>query len=137
LVLPTAINLLAAFFILKLFYRESFHGEALVHVRQELRDPRLARLACLSLILIILLVLLKITLVFALPQVNFRLTWIALIAAAPILLFSPRRFSILVTWTGARWYSSRPCSCSWKVSGIRDFSSRCWRDGIRTLLRWA
>ena len=95
LALPTAINLLAAFFILRLFYRGSFHGEALVHVRQELRDPRLARLARLSLILIILLVLLKITLVFALPQVNFRLTWIALIAAAPILLFSPRRFSIL------------------------------------------
>ncbi|MEW6330694.1 MAG: anion transporter [Pseudomonadota bacterium] len=95
LALPTAINLLAAFFILKFFYRESFHGEALVHTRQELRDPRLARLARLSLILVILLVLLKITLVFALPQVNFRLTWIALIAAAPILLFSGKRFSIV------------------------------------------
>ena len=95
LALPTAINLLAAFFILKFFYRESFHGEALVHVRYELRDPPLARLARLSLILIILLVMLKIALVFVLPQVNFRLTWIALMAAAPILLFSRKRFSIL------------------------------------------
>jgi Na+/H+ antiporter NhaD/arsenite permease-like protein len=95
LALPTAINLLAAFFILKFFYRESFHGEALVHVRHELRDPRLARLARLSLILVILLVLLKIALVFVLPQTNFRLTWIALIACAPILLFSPRRLAIL------------------------------------------
>lgn len=95
LALPTAINLLAAFFILKFFYRESFHGETLVHLRQELRDPQLARLARLSLILVILLVLLKIALVFALPQVNFRLTWIALIACAPILLFSPRRLVIL------------------------------------------
>ncbi|MBI3569988.1 MAG: anion transporter [Gammaproteobacteria bacterium] len=95
LALPTAINLLAAFFILKLFYRESFHGEALVHTREDLRDPRLARLARLSLILIIVLVCLKVALVFTLPRVNFRLTWIALIAAAPILLFSTKRFSIL------------------------------------------
>lgn len=95
LALPTAINLLAAFFILKLFFHESFHGEALVHTRQELRDPGLARLARLSLILMILLVFLKIVLVFTLPGFDFRLTWIALIAAAPILLFSPRRYSIL------------------------------------------
>lgn len=95
LALPTAINLLAAFFILKFFYHESFHGEALVHTRQEMRDPRLARLARLSLILMILLVFLKIALVFTLPGFDFRLTWIALIAAAPILLFSAKRFSIL------------------------------------------
>lgn len=100
LALPTAINLLAAFFILKFFYRESFHGEVLVHVRQELRDPRLAQLARLSLVLMMLLVCLKITLAFTLPQMNFRLTWIALIAAAPILLFSAKRYSILrhVDW---------------------------------------
>ncbi len=95
LALPTAINLLAAFFILKFFYRGSFHGKALMHARQELHDPRLARLASLSLILIILLVCLKVVLVFSLPQIDFRLTWIALIAAAPILLFSAKRFSIL------------------------------------------
>lgn len=95
LALPTAINLLVAYFILKLFYREGFHGEALVHVRHELRDPHLAYLARLALILIVLLVGLKVAASFLLPQANFRLTWIALIAAAPVLLFSPRRLSIL------------------------------------------
>lgn len=95
LALPTVINLFAAFFILKFFYRESFHGETLVHARQELRDKSLARLARFSLMLIVFLVAVKVILVFTMPQINFRLTWIALIAAAPILLFSTKRFSIL------------------------------------------
>ncbi|MBI3777370.1 MAG: anion transporter [Gammaproteobacteria bacterium] len=94
LALPTAINLFAAFFILKFFYHESFHGEALVHVRQELRDKALARLARFSLLLIVLLALTKVVLVFVLPRIDFRLTYIALIAAAPILLFSPKRWTV-------------------------------------------
>lgn len=95
LALPTVINLLAAFFMLKFFHRESFHGEALVHVRQELRDRHLARLARLSLGLIVLLVSAKVVLVFTMPQIDFRLTWIALIAAAPILLFSTKRWHVV------------------------------------------
>ncbi|MHB8623912.1 MAG: anion transporter [Sulfuricaulis sp.] len=95
LALPTAFNLLVAFFILKFFYYESFHGEALVHVRPELRDRQLARLARLSLIVIVLLVTAKAVLAFMLPRINYRLTWIALFAAAPILLFSPKRWSIV------------------------------------------
>jgi Na+/H+ antiporter NhaD/arsenite permease-like protein len=94
LALPTVISLVAAFFILKLFYRESFHGESLVHVQQDLRDQPLARLARLSLLIIILLVAVKVALIFAMPQFDFRLTWIALIAAAPILLFSPKRWQV-------------------------------------------
>jgi len=95
LALPTVISLLAAFFILKYFYRESFHGDALVHVRHDLRDKPLARLARVSLILIILLVVVKVALVFTMPQIDFRLTWIALIAAAPILFLSPKRWRIV------------------------------------------
>ncbi|MHB8743231.1 MAG: SLC13 family permease [Sulfuricaulis sp.] len=95
LALPTAINLLVAFFVLKFSYHESFHGGALVHVRPELRDRHLARLARLSLIVIVLLVTVKAVLAFTLPRINYRLTWIALLAAAPILLFSPKRWYIV------------------------------------------
>lgn len=95
LALPTAINLLAAFWILKFFYRESFHGEALVHVRQELRDQALAHLARFALLLMIFLVAVKVVLAFVAPSLDFRLTWIALIAAAPILIFSPKRWRIV------------------------------------------
>ena len=100
LALPTVISLFAAFLILKYFYHESFHGKALVHVRHDLRDKPLARLARLSLILIVLLVAVKVTLVFTMPQADFRLTWIALTAAAPILIFSPQRWRIVrhVDW---------------------------------------
>src|SRR3972149_2610635 len=96
LALPTVISLLAAFFILKFFYHESFHGDALVHVRHDLRDKPLARLARLLLILIMLLVGVEVALVFTMPQIDFRLTCIALIAAAPILFLSPKR------WRGVR-----------------------------------
>ncbi|MBI3546177.1 MAG: anion transporter [Gammaproteobacteria bacterium] len=95
LALPTLINLFAAFFILKFFYRASFHRQALVHAPPKLQDAGLARLARWSLLLIIGLSLSKILLVFIWPTLDFRLTYIALISAAPILLLSPKRARIL------------------------------------------
>ena len=97
---PTLLNLLAAFFILKFFYRQSFHRHELVHAPPKLHDVSLARLARVSLLLIIFLSLAKILLVFVLPTLDFRLTYIALISATPILLFSSQRGRILrhVDW---------------------------------------
>jgi Na+/H+ antiporter NhaD/arsenite permease-like protein len=101
LLLPTLVNLLAAYCLLRLFYRSEFRDELLVHEDAPLRDPALARLAKLSLWLVLVLVVLKV----ALTQVDlgseFRLTYIALAAAAPILLFSPKRAAVLhgVDWT--------------------------------------
>ena len=92
---PTLLNLLAAFFILKFFYRQSFHRHELMHAPPKLHDAALARLARLSLLLIIFLSLAKILLALAMPTWDFRLTYIALISAAPILLWSPRRGRIL------------------------------------------
>ena len=62
---------------------------------QALRDNSLARLARLSLALIVLLAVAKMIMVFAMPQITFSLTAIALIAAAPIMLFSPQRWRVL------------------------------------------
>lgn len=100
LIVPTVINMMIAFFMLKRFYRESFHGDTLVHVRHELRDPTLARLARFSLALLIILLLVKVTLAFFDTGFDFRLTWMALIAAAPVLLFSRQRWHVLrhVDW---------------------------------------
>ena len=95
LALPTLINLFAAYFILRFFHRESFHGESLVHTRAALRDKKLARLARLSLILLALLVAAKIVLVFLATNIEFPLTYIALLSAAPILLFSPKRWHVV------------------------------------------
>jgi len=108
LALPTAINLVAAFLVLKLVYRESFHGEALVHVRQELRDRPLAGLARMALVSLVALALLKVALAFLAPALDFRLTWIALAAAAPILLFSPQRWRILrhIDWRTLAFFAA-------------------------------
>jgi Na+/H+ antiporter NhaD/arsenite permease-like protein len=95
LTLPTLINLGVTYWFLKRYYHESFHGERLVHVRAEFRDPALAGLARLALCLLVALVAVKIALVFFGLGHAFRLTYIALAAAAPLLLFSPRRAELL------------------------------------------
>lgn len=95
LALPTLINLILTFWFLKAYYRESFHGETLVHVREEFRDKRLAHLSRIALIVLVALVAAKIALVFVEAGSTLRLTYIALAAAAPILVFSSRRWEIL------------------------------------------
>ncbi|MGC8817205.1 MAG: anion transporter [Candidatus Hadarchaeum sp.] len=95
LLLPTIINLFVAYFLLKLFYREQFHSKPLYHELDPIKDRLLAFLSKLSLIIIVALVAVKIGLGYLAPQVDFRLTYIALAAAVPILIFSPRRLRII------------------------------------------
>jgi Na+/H+ antiporter NhaD/arsenite permease-like protein len=95
LALPTLINLFLVFALLKWRYRESFHGEKLVHTQDALPDPSLAVLARVALIVLVALVMIKIGLVFLGIGSHLRLTYIALIAAAPILLWSPKRWQTL------------------------------------------
>jgi Na+/H+ antiporter NhaD/arsenite permease-like protein len=100
LALPTLVNLGVAFFVLRFFFRDSFHRKALVHERVPVRDRSLARLAQLALLLLVTLVLAKTGFGIAGVAADFPLTWIALAAAAPILVFSPKRWEILqhVDW---------------------------------------
>jgi Na+/H+ antiporter NhaD/arsenite permease-like protein len=95
LALPTLVNLGITFALLRLFYRDSFGGRALVHVRARPRDPGLARLARWSLRLLVALALLKSVLAWTGAAVPFPLTAIALAAAAPVVLFSPRRWQVI------------------------------------------
>ncbi len=100
LAVPTVINLFVAFFVLKSFYRRDLSGKSLaVDSPEPVKDPALARLCKLSLSLIILLILIKVALVLLEVPVNFRLTYIALIAAIPVLM-SERRAKIIahVDW---------------------------------------
>ncbi|MEM4724122.1 MAG: SLC13 family permease [Candidatus Hadarchaeum sp.] len=95
LFLPTIINLFVAYLILKFFHREQFHSKPLLHSQESIKDHFLALLSKLSLLIIVVLVMIKIGLCYLAPQFDFRLTYVALIAAAPILIFSPRRLRIL------------------------------------------
>lgn len=102
LTIPTIINLFVTYIVLKIFYRDQF-GKKLEDPNQEpITDPRLALLSKISLILIVIMIIVKISLVFLGSPIEFRLTYIALISAAPILIFSRRRFEVL---KNIDWYT--------------------------------
>ncbi|MBI4448274.1 anion transporter [Candidatus Woesearchaeota archaeon] len=100
LFIPTLINLFAAFFLLKIFYKNHFMAGQLIHSQEPIRDHRLAFLSKISLLLIMVLVLVKIVFVSLDLKIDFRLTYIALISMLPIILFSPKRSIIIkrVDW---------------------------------------
>jgi Na+/H+ antiporter NhaD/arsenite permease-like protein len=108
LFLPTIINIVIAYAILKLFFRNEFHQRPLKHSPPKLKDPKLALLAKISLILILILICVKVALVMFAPQIDFRLTYIALVAALPIIMFSPKRVKVLkgVDWTTLIFFAS-------------------------------
>ncbi|OGR41720.1 MAG: anion transporter [Elusimicrobia bacterium GWA2_61_42] len=95
LALPTLLNLAAVFFLVRFFYRQEFRKVALTHSQEPVRDAALARLAKATAAVLGVMIAAKIILVSLNPAWDFRLTWIALAAAAPGLALSPRRFEIL------------------------------------------
>jgi Na+/H+ antiporter NhaD/arsenite permease-like protein len=95
LFIPTTLNMYIAFLFLKHYYPGDFHDVELTHSQEPIRNHDLALLARISLNIILILVGLKITLFSIGSTFDFRLTYIALVAALPILVGSPRRFHIL------------------------------------------
>ena len=95
LLIPTLINLFLTYVLLKIFYREHFHNNSLSHSQEPIKDHKLAVLSKISLILVIILIIAKIITTILNLQIEFRLTYIALIPILPILLFSQNRFKII------------------------------------------
>lgn len=95
LFIPTMVNLLLTYLILTSFYREHFHNNELNHIQAEIKDRRLAVISRISLYIIIILVAIKILFVLLNAGVDFKLTYIAIAGAIPVILFSNRRFEIL------------------------------------------
>jgi Na+/H+ antiporter NhaD/arsenite permease-like protein len=101
LAVPTLINLFLTYLILKFFYRGQLKNEPLNYSADPITDPALARLSKVSLIIIVALVLAKIIISLLGLDIDFRLTYIALVAALPIILLSPRRLGVVrrIDWT--------------------------------------
>ncbi len=95
LFIPTVVNIYIAFRFLKHYYPGDFHDAELQHSQEPIRNHDLALLAKISLNIILILVGLKIALFSFASTFDFRLTYIALIAALPIFVGSPRRWHIL------------------------------------------
>jgi Na+/H+ antiporter NhaD/arsenite permease-like protein len=94
LFVPTIVNLLIAYLLLRCVNGRHFRRNSLNHSPETIKDPALARLSFAALILVALMVAAKIVLVFLDSSADFKLTYIALVAAAPIIFFSPRRVAI-------------------------------------------
>lgn len=94
LFIPTVINLLLTFFLLKLFYKNAFHC-TLNHSQEPIKDHRLAMLSKVSLLLLVSLIFLKIMFVLVKAPFDFPLTYIALLSALPPLLFSAKRVEMV------------------------------------------
>lgn len=94
LFIPTIFNLLIAYLLLNLFYKEKFPRKSLNYTQEPIENHNLARLSKISLILVVLLILTKILFVILKISFDFRITYIALISMIPI-LFSRKRVSII------------------------------------------
>jgi Na+/H+ antiporter NhaD/arsenite permease-like protein len=95
LLAPTLLNLLLAYAVLRIFYQSHFRGRPRVSGPEPVRDIALARLARVSLVVLIVLIVARIAVVLLGLSIDFRLTYIALIAALPVLVFTPRRPGLL------------------------------------------
>jgi Na+/H+ antiporter NhaD/arsenite permease-like protein len=95
LLVPTILNLFIAYWFIKLFYGKELQPRTLHHKKEPIKDKALATLSMVSLMLIIVLILFKVIVYIVAPTIDFRLTYIALIGAAPIIFLSPRRVEVL------------------------------------------
>ncbi|OGO36195.1 MAG: anion transporter [Chloroflexi bacterium RBG_16_57_8] len=108
LLLPTIVNLFLAYLLLRLFFRKHFDGHPLHYSPEPMNDNRLARLSKVSLSVLVVLIAVKIALVFLGSGIDFKLTYIALAAAAPILLVSSKRFGIArrIDWSTLLFFAA-------------------------------
>jgi Na+/H+ antiporter NhaD/arsenite permease-like protein len=108
LALPTLAGLLLAFLALRLGFPGEFHDKELNHVEEAIKDPRLAALCRISLAILAFMIAAKVAVVAVGLGFDFRLTYIALAACAPLLLVSRRRWVLLkgIDWTTLVFFAS-------------------------------
>jgi Na+/H+ antiporter NhaD/arsenite permease-like protein len=112
LFIPTVINIIFAYLLLKLFYKKEFTIRKLQTDSEHIQHARLAKVARISLILVTSLILLRVALTLVKVAYDFKLTYIALIGCAPILIYrvfwKKKRFHILrkIDWFTLLFFAS-------------------------------
>ncbi len=101
LLIPTLLDLLAAYLILRLFFKKEFTKKPLIHELVKIKDPKLARLCKLSLALLGISISAYVVIEIFNISHGISFAYIAIIAALPILLFSNQRATIVknIDWT--------------------------------------
>ncbi|MBI5039694.1 MAG: anion transporter [Gammaproteobacteria bacterium] len=95
LALPTLLSLVLTYVVLRLFFPREFHTTPLVHTPVKVHDVDMARWMRRAVLLILVLIVVRMSLVGSELAADFRLSYIALAGAAPLLLFSSRRGELL------------------------------------------
>jgi Na+/H+ antiporter NhaD/arsenite permease-like protein len=102
LMVPTLVGLVLCYAVLRAAFRREFGRPVESPPAPAATDPALARMCRLSLAIVVVLIAARIAASVVVPAAasSFRLTYIALAAAVPVLLASPRRVEILskVDW---------------------------------------
>ena len=93
--MPTILNLVLAFVLLRVFFKNDLQKCVIDHSEEPIGDRKLAFLSKLSLIIIGVLIIAKILTVTIGINADFRLTYIALVPALLIVIFSPRRIELV------------------------------------------
>jgi Na+/H+ antiporter NhaD/arsenite permease-like protein len=108
LALPTLASLLAAWLALRIGFPREFHDKELNHMEEAIKDPALARLCRVFLVLLAVMIAAKIAVVAFGLGLDFRLTYIALVACAPLLLLSGKRWTLLkgIDWSTLVFFAS-------------------------------
>jgi len=129
LAIPTILSLSIAFFFLRSFFRKEFLVELSEEQNEVIqKDGRMVQLSKLSLFLILLLIGLKIILFLIAPWFDLRLSYIALIASLPILLFSRQRVEVFrnIDWSTLLFFVSMfvLMGSVWQSGVIQDIISQ-------------
>lgn len=95
LFLPTLVNLILAYAILRLVYHDQFKERPLRYNQQPVADEKLAKISRISFLLLIFLIIVKILAVLLGEGDMLNLTYIALLSALPIMIFSQRRLELI------------------------------------------
>ena len=95
LFIPTVINLFIAYLLIKLFYKNEFHNGNLDYDEEPIKDKDLANLCKISLMIVAIMIIAKLSIFLLKLNFDFKLTYIALVGAIPIILFSNKRIEII------------------------------------------
>ena len=101
LLIPTIVNLFLAYVVIRIFFGRDFNKHKLIHEDVPLSDGKLAGISQASLLLLVLMVALKMLSTLFSFGIDIRLTYIALVSALPIILFSSQRIQIIrkIDWS--------------------------------------
>jgi Na+/H+ antiporter NhaD/arsenite permease-like protein len=101
LCLPTLVSLSLTYVVLRWLFPNDFHEAQLAHSQEPIRNHDLAMLSRIALLIVVVLVIAKIALGIIGKGEGFQLTHIALGAALPVLVGSPRRWRLVrhIDWS--------------------------------------